>query len=594
MTPLASAISGALIHFVWQGSIVGLSLWAVLFALRKKSADSRYVAGCVALAVMAALPVVTTWVLYAAATPTAGAAAPMIASWTLPFEGGFDAAGRAALLERLQAWALPLWSIGVFAFSLRLLLGYRHAFQLRRRGREAGPGVVEVVERLQVVMAIRRRIRVLISGMSDSPSVVGWLRPVVLLPTATVMGLTPLQLEAIVAHELGHIKRHDYLVNMFQMVVETLLFYHPAVWWASRKLRIERELCCDDLAVRFSGSALRYARALTTLEKLRLRAPSTVMAGTGGPLLYRIQRLVGVSTRDYGPSRLPSLLAVALGVLCFALNVTWMRGQDAPGVKVDFGSTSVIHRTAVQYPEAAKRQRITGTVQLEVKLDSAGSVADARVLTGPEELRKAALESVLNWHFSSGAARSTRQIGISFSEQGTEVQVNDNEPTNVEALKRKIAEMEAAARQAESDFRRAGVIRTEDFLRDEAVRELGELELKLNDRNAELDKRQTMELQRRAESVKSLLETIRSTGGGGRGSPLSGRVLKSISTPGMSDSVRNELLFRLPIREGDTLSPALLEETSAAVRGYDEHLRVVFNLGGDGQAELRISSSERR
>src|SRR5205823_4815895 len=117
-------------------------------------------------------------------------------------------------------------------------------------------------------------------------------------------------------------KRYDYLVNMLQMVIETLLFYHPAVWWTSRRIRAERELCCDDLAVRFSGNALRYARALTILEKLRLRTPSAVMASTGGPLLYRIQRLVGVSTREYGPSRLPTMLAIALGVVCFALNVS--------------------------------------------------------------------------------------------------------------------------------------------------------------------------------------------------------------------------------------------------------------------------------
>src|SRR5262249_16695356 len=158
-------------------------------------------------------------------------------------------------------------------------------------------------------MRVSRRIAVLISEMTESPSVVGWIRPVILLPTATLMGLTPLQLEAILAHEIGHIRRYDYLINMLQMVVETLFFYHPAVWWISRRIRVERELCCDDLAVRFSGNALRYARALTTLEKLRSRVPRVAMASTGGPLLYRIQRLVGVPTKEYGASRFPTVIA---------------------------------------------------------------------------------------------------------------------------------------------------------------------------------------------------------------------------------------------------------------------------------------------
>ena len=104
----------------------------------------------------------------------------------------------------------------------------------------------------------------------------------VLLPSATLLGLTPEQLEAVIAHELAHIKRYDYLVNMLQMLVETLLFYHPAVWWLSARIRHERELCCDDLAVDSCGDALCYARALTRLERLRISAPAAALGSTGG------------------------------------------------------------------------------------------------------------------------------------------------------------------------------------------------------------------------------------------------------------------------------------------------------------------------
>src|SRR5262249_35414995 len=158
------------------------------------------------------------------------------------------------------------------------------------------------------------------------------------------------------------------------------------------------------------------ARALSTLERLRLMSPSVAMSSTGGPLLHRIQRLVGGASHEYGPSRMPAIFAVSLGLLCLALHVNWIHGKpqtkaakqelvkdqnpvvrDAPGVTVDLAASSVIHRTPVSYPEFARQHGVTGTVQIEVKLDSTGEVADAKVLSGPEELRRAALQSVLNW-----------------------------------------------------------------------------------------------------------------------------------------------------------------------------------------------------
>ena len=122
---------------------------------------------------------------------------------------------------------------------------------------------------LRTRMGLTRPVRLLISSLAEGPSVVGWIRPVILLPAATLLGLTPEQLEAVLAHEFAHIRRYDYLVNILQMVVETLLFYHPAVWWTSARIRHERELCCDDLAVSSCGDPLCYARALTKLERLR-------------------------------------------------------------------------------------------------------------------------------------------------------------------------------------------------------------------------------------------------------------------------------------------------------------------------------------
>jgi hypothetical protein len=134
-----------------------------------------------------------------------------------------------------------------------------------------------------------------------------------LLPVSALAGLSPQQLEAILAHELAHIRRHDYLVNLLQTLVETLLFYHPAVWWLSHRIRIERENCCDDLAVSLCGDPYAYARALADLEALRGDAGRLALAVTGGSLLHRVRRLLGAPSHDSrGPGWPAATAAVVL------------------------------------------------------------------------------------------------------------------------------------------------------------------------------------------------------------------------------------------------------------------------------------------
>ena len=434
MTAIAQALSAALLDFVWQGLLAAFLLWTALFVLKNRSARARYAVSCVALAVMAALPVVTACLIY-----TAQASMRHTPAGTMSARGPLDlpaampgaAASSLAWAGWLAHWALPLWSCGVLLFSLRLVWASRQISALRREAKPAEAAVLAIVAGLQERMQLARPVRALVSAVADCPSVVGWIKPVVLLPAATVLGLTPQQLEAVLAHELAHILRYDYLVNMLQTVVETLLFYHPAVWWASARIRHERELCCDDLAVDSCGDALCYARALTRLERLRATTPRLALGSAGGPLLYRIQRLAGDTGWQRGPSKLPGILALSLGLICFALNVDWARGQQQaapapepaaaesgmpgePGVRVDLGGARVIHRDEVEYPEAAMEKGVQGTVVVEATLDADGVVADARVLSGPPELRKAALQSVLQWHFTHDAAGSTRQVGIAF------------------------------------------------------------------------------------------------------------------------------------------------------------------------------------
>jgi len=162
----------------------------------------------------------------------------------------------------------------------------------RRATRPVDEGWELALIRLRRRLGIEHAVTLLESSMAPVPAVVGWLRPVILVPASAFAGLTPQQLEAILAHELAHVRRHDYLVNLLQAAVETLLFYHPAVWWVSSQVRQERESCCDDLAVSVCGDRLGYARALAALEGLR--TPRLALGADGGSLLRRIRRLAGV------------------------------------------------------------------------------------------------------------------------------------------------------------------------------------------------------------------------------------------------------------------------------------------------------------
>ncbi|HEX8685339.1 MAG TPA: penicillin-binding transpeptidase domain-containing protein, partial [Pyrinomonadaceae bacterium] len=182
---------------------------------------------------------------------------------------------------------------GVMLLSMRTLGGLVLTHRMKLRGAQPVSGLWrERAAEIARKLSLSGPVKVLESSLVSVPTAVGWLRPAILLPASAFTGLTPQQLEAVLAHELAHVRRHDYLVNVLQTGVETLLFYHPAVWWVSRQVRAEREHVCDDMAVRVTGDAMTYARALTRIERLRTTAPRLAMAADGGSLRSRVSRLV--------------------------------------------------------------------------------------------------------------------------------------------------------------------------------------------------------------------------------------------------------------------------------------------------------------
>ncbi len=198
-------------------------------------------------------------------------------------------------IERMLPLLVTLWIAGLCFCSIRLLGGLAVVARVKRR--YTAPAPPEWQQRLSALahrMRVRGRDAISLHVCTNirTAAVIGWLRPVILVPASALAGLAPHQMEAVLAHELAHIRRHDYLVNLLQSVVETLFFYHPAVWYLSRRVRLERENCCDDDAVVVVGDPVAYAGALTDLEMLRQNAPALAMAANGGSLLRRVERLL--------------------------------------------------------------------------------------------------------------------------------------------------------------------------------------------------------------------------------------------------------------------------------------------------------------
>lgn len=305
-SPLARALGFALLQFLWQGALIGAGTAVVLIALRRRTADARYAVACAGLTAMIVIPVVTG-IGYLREAPSAigrgtGIAASPTTTNTVPAaaapvaSSANDARGATnpgALIERWLPVVVVTWSAGVLLLALHLLRGWLRLRRIRRHARplDTGPWL-ETVRWTAARLGVTRPVRLVESALVEVPAVIGALRPVILVPASALTGLSPAYLEAILAHELAHVRRGDYIVNILQCVVEVLLFYHPAVWWVSGQIRIERENCCDDLAASLCADRVTYARALASLEELRGRTPALAMAADGAGLLNRVRRLV--------------------------------------------------------------------------------------------------------------------------------------------------------------------------------------------------------------------------------------------------------------------------------------------------------------
>lgn len=337
-SPLVERLGWALVHSFWEIALVALIL-ALALPMLRRNALAAYAACCAALAMALLLPVLTFALLpgspvavasvdrpvfvdvsaasvaLVGAEPEASSVGSAPITMALPTERlpatglpSNDALARSeptiatslpaqdssrqAVRSRWMPWIVGGWWLGVSVLALWNLGGWLAVQRLRSRGMAVSSTIEAAVARIARELGLRRPVVVRQSTLVDAPLVIGALRPMILLPVALVTGIPPEQLETLLAHELAHIRRHDYLINLVQTAIETLLFHHPAVWWISAQVRIQREHCCDDLALRFAPDRAVYVKALAACAGARPQA--LLPAATGGQLVPRLRRVMGL------------------------------------------------------------------------------------------------------------------------------------------------------------------------------------------------------------------------------------------------------------------------------------------------------------
>ena len=354
-SPVARALGWTLLHALWQGFALVLPTAISLHLLRRRSSLLRYRIGTLALLVQTLVSAATFVEYYQPVTATSRIATTVAA---LPLRWSISAQPLPwpqqvlLFLETHLSDFVCLYLIGVSLFGLRLAGGWLQLHQLRRSA-VVSPLLAEqaMIDRLRSALDLRTVVLVRESARVAGPMIIGVLKPMLLLPAGLATGLSTRELEAVLAHELAHVKRYDYAVNLLQSVVETLYFFHPALWWLSARVREEREHCCDDMAVQVCGDKGRaLARALARIEERRLERATTpalamAFAGKRQLLLHRVQRVLGLSTRSLVSNR--SLAGLTLATLLLvSASVYAIQRQDKLQQPKPKTPVPAVHRSA--------------------------------------------------------------------------------------------------------------------------------------------------------------------------------------------------------------------------------------------------------
>ncbi|KQN75924.1 peptidase M56 [Duganella sp. Leaf61] len=395
MNAFIAMLGATLVHFLWQGLLIGCATAVVLALLRNSRAEYRYLVACTALLACLAWPA-----LGLVERLGNGAAAPGEATGMMQFAVR-NMVGNGQLIDLGAAVRsiVSVWALCAAVLSVRMALGLLWIERtVQRNAGRHDPVQARWQARLsQMAQAfgITRQVRLRMVEVLASPVTAGWWRPVVLVPAALAARMPPDLLEALLAHELAHVRRHDYLVNLLQNVIETLLFYHPAVWWLSNRIRAERELIADDFAARQLGEPRRLALALSELERLQFSTHHLAQAANGGNLMDRIKHLMRPAPQALNWKAAIPMLGLALACVAIyaeatAAEATTAKGKTAKAV-VNFDKCAL-----PEWPAAAVAQQRTGKVVLGFLIAADGKVKSSKVeqSSGHADLDQAARTAI--------------------------------------------------------------------------------------------------------------------------------------------------------------------------------------------------------
>ena len=421
--PILEAIGAALVHSIWQGALVAVGLYVALRLLKSADSSVRYMLCSAALVLLVLLPVSTGIQIYvsnqsAPAFYTIPQAVPQevdlatASSANAPaFEGSDPVAVPVtpdpsttdpiqeayASTFSWRPYVVWVWLIGVVVLSVRWVFGLFQVHRLKSKGQVVEDASIQAAfDALLVRLGITRKVRLLTTIHVDQPMVIGWLKPVVLLPFSLATNLSPEHVEAILAHELVHVRRHDYLVLVFQSVIEILFFYHPAIWWVSQQVRIERECSCDDLAAEVLGNELTYVTALASLDSGR--ASRLALGANDGRLVDRIRRIV---QRKVEGTQQSTFSWLGVGVLLFGcgLLVTACMNWSEPDLD---GTPEELFATAI---EKIKDENLSAAKPYAERAAEQGDMCSMRLLAYMYYPKKGTI------HYDNGTRGSFVQWG---------------------------------------------------------------------------------------------------------------------------------------------------------------------------------------
>lgn len=338
---LLQGLGWAVLHSLWQAALVALIVGGLSFLFRRQKASVRYWIAKTGLGLVLLAFILTFYLYYSPentspTVPFTKAHNETVAGILILEDPGIESpdffAGWVGYFQNHLPLIVSVWLLGMVLFFLKFLGGVLYLQHLRiHRSQHLGTPWVDMLERLAASMNVRKSVYLADSAWIRTPMVIGWVKPAILLPVGMVNQLTQEQVEAVLAHELGHIKRYDFLFNLLQSLAEVLLYFNPAVWWISSIIRTERENCCDDMAIAACGNSIAYAKALVQLQEWSHPSPrlAQALAKSEGHLLNRVKRIL---KQPVSPPQIRARV-LTLGLLVAALvGFSFQKSQDIPSL----------------------------------------------------------------------------------------------------------------------------------------------------------------------------------------------------------------------------------------------------------------------